>query len=276
MKRTLVLMTIIWFFSLPTQPPNMLTGKEIYRINCGAVVQIKTEEGDFGVGFLVSSDGKIMTANHVVTTRDSRFRQYATGITVSVAGQAQPYDAHPLTATPSGEAINYDSAVIKIKASNLPYMVLGNWDEVEVGDSLTILPSFPNLGCLLLQGIVSAKVSAQTDFGPKPVNTILFQTPIRNGFSGSPIFSRKGHVIGIQDTKVFGISTALDSLRAKWKQVSKGGITIIGGGSSASLPDSFIELIDNLDQNLISGLGSGVDIGYAKKQWEETRNAQQH
>jgi hypothetical protein len=112
------------------------------------------------------------------------------------------------------------------------------------------------------------KGSALTPLGPKPVDTILFQSPVRNGFSGSPIFDSKGRVVGIEDTKVFGISSTLDSLRTKWKEVSKGGTTIVGGGSSASLPDSFVELIDNLDQNLISGLGSGVDIGYAKREQE--------
>ena len=268
MKRALTLVVTAWLLSLFANAQNVLTGKEIYRINCKAVVQIKTNEG-FGVGFIVSSDGTIMTANHVVTTRESLFNKYASRIEVAIAGQSQPYQARPVTDNPSAEAVNSDSAVIKITASNpLPHLTLGSWDEVGVGDSLTILPSFPGLGCLLLQGIVSAKAVTQTGLGPNPVNVILFQVPIRNGFSGSPIFSAKGRVIGIQDTKVFGISPALDQQRKKWEaNVSPTApvtTTVHFGG--ADLGASMLEMINNLDQNLISGLGSGVDIAYAKEQ----------
>lgn len=262
MKRALVFVITFWFLSLSANAQNALTGKEIYRVNCKAVVQIRAGD-ELGVGFIVSADGLIMTANHVVTTRESQLKEYASRIDVVVAGKAQTYQAQPLTETPSADGINYDSAVIKIKASNLPHLTLGSWDEVEVGDSLTILPVFPGIGCLLLQGTVSAKASFQTYFGPKPVNTILFQTPIRNGFSGSPIFSPKGHVIGIQDTKVFGISPGLGELRAKWiASRSHGAVQIMG----VDIAGNFLEMINNLDQNLISGLGSGVDISYAKKQ----------
>jgi S1-C subfamily serine protease len=114
----------------------------------------------------------------------------------------------------------------------------------------------------MLQGTVSAKAAAQTSFGPNLVNTILFQAPIRNGFSGSPIFSRRGHVIGIQDTKVFGISPGLDKLRTKWTASRSSGAVLIMG---IDVGGNFLEMINNLDQNLISGLGSGVDITYAKE-----------
>jgi S1-C subfamily serine protease len=97
--------------------------------------------------------------------------------------------------------------------------------------------------------------------GPKPVDTLLFQAPIRNGFSGSPIFDSSGRVIGIEDTKVFGISPALGALRDKWAATLSGGSVRIMG---IDIAGSFTETINNLDQNLISGLGSGVAIHYAR------------
>jgi S1-C subfamily serine protease len=101
---------------------------------------------------------------------------------------------------------------------------------------------------------------------PLPVNTILFQAPVRNGFSGAPIFNSQGHVVGIEDTKVFGISPALDNLRTKWMATrGHGAVAMMGIDVSAS----FLELINNLDQNLISGLGSGVAIDYAKRLRED-------
>jgi S1-C subfamily serine protease len=114
------------------------------------------------------------------------------------------------------------------------------------------------MGCIMLEGILSNKSALVTDFGPKPVNMILFQAPVRNGVSGSPIFDSKGRVVGIEDTKVFGISPALDELRNKWQESAHIAF------SGIDLGGSFTELINNLDQNLISGLGSGVDIEYAR------------
>jgi hypothetical protein len=55
------------------------------------------------------------------------------------------------------------------------------------------------------------------------------------------------------------------------------GCTRSGGGSvsvfGVDLAGSFLEVINNLDQSLISGLGSGVDIEYAKKQQDATKQA---
>jgi S1-C subfamily serine protease len=270
MKRALVLAIAAWLLSFSANAKNVLTGKEIYRVNCKSVVQIQTEDG-FGVGFIVSSDGLIMTANHVVTTRASKFREYASDIKVAVFGKPTPYTATPIVAAVSDDQANYDSTVIKIKSDGLSQVTLGDWAAVDAGDPVTIIPSFPGFGCILLEGIVAAKGSAHTDMGPKPVNTIIFQSPIRNGFSGSPIFDSKGNVIGIEDTKVFGISLSLSDLRAQWaKTASMGRVAIMG----IDIAGSFTDIINNLDQNLISGLGSGVDIGYAKQEQEEAKNRQ--
>lgn len=260
-KRAWLLVVAICLLSLSAKSQNVLTGKEIYRINCGAIVQVYVNEFFSGVGFIVSGDGLIMTANHVVTTPESKRKGYASNIKVVVPGKPTPYPADPVATTVSDDQANYDSAIIRIKADKLPQVALGDWVGVDVGDPVTILPSFPGYGCILLEGTISAKGSPQTDMGPKPVKTIIFQSPVRNGFSGSPIFDSTGHVIGIEDTKVFGISPALDELRTKWAktgtQVSFMGIDLAG---------SFTEIINNLDQNLISGLGSGVAIDYAKEQ----------
>jgi hypothetical protein len=56
-----------------------------------------------------------MTANHVVTTKESKFRQYADHLQVVVEGHAAVLDAAPLIAQISNDQVNYDSALIKIK-----------------------------------------------------------------------------------------------------------------------------------------------------------------
>lgn len=268
MKSAVVLFAVLWVFAISTNAQKVLTRKEIYRINCKAIVQVYVNGTVFsGVGFIVSSDGLIITANHVVTTRESNFRQYASDIKVVVYGKETPYEAMPFATQVSGEQANFDSAVLKINASSLPHVTLGKWDEVDIGDSVFVIPSFPGMGCIMLEGGVANRAAFPTPFGPKPVNTILFQAPVRNGFSGAPIFNSQGHVVGIEDTKVFGINPALDHLRSGWMATrALGRVEIMGIDISAS----FLELINNLDQNLISGLGSGVAIDYARQLLEKT------
>lgn len=68
-------------------------------------------------------------------------------------------------------------------------------------------------------------------------------------------------------TKVFGISEPLDDVR-KQLAASAGQSTVIIQG--VSVAPTMTELINVLDQNLISGIGSGVAIEYAKKMQTET------
>ena len=263
--RTLSIIIAILGFTVSTNAQNMLSGKEIYRINRDCIAQISAGN-EFGNGFVTSADGIIVTANHVVATRDSHFKQYASNIKVAIFHNGLPTFnlATPVAPQISDDQVNFDYAKLKINASNLPHVVLGSSKEINIGDQITIIPSFPGIGTMLLQGIVSNTAAFKIDLGPKLVDTILFQCPVRNGFSGSPIFNSKGHVIGIVDTKVFGISPALDNLRTKWKESQTGGGAVIFMG--VDLASSFLEVINNLDQNLISGLGSGVAIDYVKQQ----------
>ena len=260
MKKICVFVAI-GFFAFVAHAQKSLTSREIYESNRGAIVEIGIGDKFSGNGFIVSSDGVILTANHVVTTPESQRKQYAVNLIVVINGKTYP--ARPLEATVSDDMANFDFAFLKIESSNLPHVTLGRWDEVRDGDTITIVPSWPGMGCLLLEGTVSNLATQKTFLGPKPVRTIIFQAPIRKGFSGSPFFSKQGHVIGIVDTLVFGISPALADLGNKWAPgPDKADLKMSG----ISLDASFTEVINNLDQNLISGLGSGVDISYAKQQ----------
>jgi S1-C subfamily serine protease len=253
----------LWIFSVSAYSQDMLARKEIYRVNREAVVQIGVGSNFSGDGFVVSADGVVVTANHVVTTRESKFHQYANGIQVRVVrnGIATIYPATPIEGDISDDQVNFDSVKLKITATGLNHVTLGNWDEIDIGSEVEVLASFPGPDTLMLEGPVSGKAAARSDLGPKPVNTVWFQCPVHNGFSGAPIFSSKGHVIGIVDTKVFGIAPALDQLRTEWAGF-KGGVRM----GNIDISGTFVELINNLDKNLVSGLGSGVDIAYAEQQ----------
>jgi S1-C subfamily serine protease len=203
----------------------------------------------------------------VVATRASHFREYSSNLTVVVFnGSAfKIYPAVPVLSPISADQANYDYAFLKIAGTDFVHVNLGDWDQIDIGSSLVIITSFPNIGpSMMLEGTVSGKTKGiNTDLGPKPFDTFIFQCPIRKGFSGAPIFSSKGTVVGIVDTEVFGISPALGELRTKWAPGPDKPNLDMGG---TSLGGSLAEIINNLDQNLISGLGSGVAINYAKEQ----------
>jgi S1-C subfamily serine protease len=277
MKTTLIASVITCLFSLSASAQNKLTSGDIYRLNHEAVVQINVGESFSGDGFLISSDGIIATANHVVATRDSHFREYSHNLSVvAFSGNTfRAYPAVPIVSPISADQANYDYAFLKITGNGFSHVQMGDWNQIEIGSSLVIIPSFPNVGpSMMLEGTVSGKAQGfNPDLGPKPFNTFVFQCPVRKGFSGAPIFNSKGIVVGIVDTEVFGISPALDEQRKKWAANNapnaSSRVTITIGTGGADIGASILELINNLDQNLISGLGSGVDIPYAKEQQKD-------
>lgn len=240
---------------------NSLTTGEIYRTDHDSVVEIQAGN-EFGNGFIVSANGIIVTANDLVATRKSKYTQYAHDIKVTVFqnSKATVYQATPLRADIPADQTNYDYARLKINATDLPYVSLGSLRTTSLGDRLTILARLPNVGVLMLQGKVVGRSMVKVDLGPKPVNVVIFQCPVGSGFSGAPIFNSAGNVVGITTTKILGVSPSLDLIRKELSQ-TKGNIN----AGDASFDARIIELIDSLDRNLISGLGSGVAIDYAKK-----------
>jgi S1-C subfamily serine protease len=249
------------FTACAQKEPAVMTSRDIYISNLAGIVEIGIGGKFSGNGFIVSADGLILTANHVVATPESRLKQYAANISVLFNGKLYP--AKTVENAISDDMSNFDFAFLKIEATNMPYLSLGSWNEVEPGDAVTVITSWPGMGPILLEGTVSNRVAYQTLLGPKPINSILFQAPIRKGFSGSPIFSKQGHIIGIVDSLVFGVGPGLGELRDKWGKTGSQAHVIFMG---IDLAGSFTEIIDNLDQNLISGMGSGVAIDYAKEQ----------
>jgi hypothetical protein len=163
--------------------PATLAG-DIYRKSSPAVVLIETlnekhEVTAAGSGFLVSSDGKILTNYHVVThTKEA---------TVRLANK-DAYDSVDVLDIDKRK----DIALIKIKALDLPFLVVGKSNTVDIGDQVFSL-STP-LGLLqntLSDGIVSG-IRAGDGYRYFQVTA-----PISHGSSGGPIFNSRGEVIGI-------------------------------------------------------------------------------
>jgi serine protease Do len=164
--------------------PQLAPFRELFR-QFGAPGQRPQRErkvSSLGSGFIISSDGYVVTNNHVV--------QGASDIVVTL------HDDTKLQATLVGRDPKTDLALLKVKpAGKLPYVKLGNSDKMRVGDWVVAVGNPFGLGGTVTAGIVSARgrninAGAYDDF-------IQTDAAINRGNSGGPLFNLDGEVIGI-------------------------------------------------------------------------------
>lgn len=134
-----------------------------------------------GSGFIVSSDGYILTNTHVVENADV--------VTVRLTDRRE-FDAKVI-----GTDRGTDVAVIKIEASNLPTVEIGDADELEPGQWVLAIGSPFGLENSATAGIVSATSRALG--GDSYVPFIQTDVAVNPGNSGGPLFNLDGEVIGI-------------------------------------------------------------------------------
>lgn len=134
-----------------------------------------------GTGVIISSDGYILTNNHVVEKADE--------ITVKLYSQKE-YKAKVV-----GRDKETDLAIIKINTNGLKPAKIGNSDKIEVGDWVMAVGSPFGLEQTVTQGIISAKGRI---IGAGPYDDFLqTDAAINPGNSGGPLINLNGEVIGI-------------------------------------------------------------------------------
>lgn len=149
------------------------------------------QEG-LGSGVIITSDGYILTNNHVV--KDAAKKG---GVHVKLTDK-RVFDARVIGTDPTT-----DVAVIKIDATNLPVAALGNSDEASVGQIVLAIGNPLNLTSTVTQGIVSSlnrpinifDVNETKNYGIS--NFIQTDAAINPGNSGGGLFDIHGAVIGI-------------------------------------------------------------------------------
>lgn len=140
--------------------------------------------GGVGSGFVMSSDGYIITNHHVVANADS--------ITVTLT------DRREYAAEVIGSDELSDVALIKIDAEDLRAVQFGDSEEVKVGEWVLAIGSPFGLEFSAAAGIVSAKSRNVPSRGPANyVSFIQTDVAINQGNSGGPLFNLDGEVIGI-------------------------------------------------------------------------------
>ncbi len=146
-----------------------------------------------GSGFITSSDGRIFTNAHVVAGAD----------TVSVVLK----DGRRFKGEVVGSDETTDVAVIKIDATGLPTVKLGDSDRLLPGQAAIAIGNPLGLDNTVTQGIISATGRSGADFGGSSrVNFIQTDTAINPGNSGGPLINSKGEVIGMNTAIIQGAS----------------------------------------------------------------------
>ncbi|MGB2115632.1 MAG: DegQ family serine endoprotease [Porticoccaceae bacterium] len=145
-----------------------------------------------GSGFVISSDGYILTNHHVV--------DQATEIQVLFSDRSE------YQATIIGSDRRSDLALLKIEAKNLDALKFADSDKLKVGEWVLAIGSPFGLDYSATVGIVSAKGrSLPTDQGENYVPFIQTDVAINPGNSGGPLFNLDGRVVGI-NSQIFSRS----------------------------------------------------------------------
>ena len=207
----------------------------------------KRRESGQGSGFIISADGYIMTNNHVVGDADK--------VTV------QLLDGSEYTAEIIGTDPPTDVALIKIDADEkLPFLPLGNSDQLEVGDWVLAFGNPFGLSHTLTAGIVSAKGRSGiglTDYE----NFIQTDAAINPGNSGGPLINLDGEVVGM-NTAIFsrsggymgiGFAIPINMAQNIYQQLVKhGGVT--RGRLGVLIQDLTKDLAESFDIDQRSGI----------------------
>lgn len=181
----------------------------------------KKQELGSGSGFLISSDGLIVTNRHVVDTTDA--------IYTVLLNNGKEYIATVL----ARDSV-LDVAIIKINATNLPYLKFANSDQLEVGESViaigNALGEFKNTVSTGVVSGLSRSLSASGGSGYQEFLYKVIQTDaaINRGNSGGPLLNLKGEVVGInvalaQGSSNVGFSLPINSVKSVIDQVKKTG-----------------------------------------------------
>lgn len=195
-----------------------LSIKEVASATADSVVEITTETvstnsffpqavtSGAGSGVILSTDGYIVTNNHVI--------EDANKVTVTTT------DGTSYEATLIGTDSTTDLAVIKIDAEGLTPAVMGSSSELEVGDTVVAIGNpLGELGGTVTDGIISA-LDREITIDDQTMHLLQTNASINPGNSGGGLFNDQGELIGIVNAKssgedIEGLGFAIPIDRAK-------------------------------------------------------------
>lgn len=183
-----------------------MTAAEVYAANVNSTVGIttsittnywgyQTTAAASGSGFILTADGYILTNYHVIENSNS--------VKVTM------YDGTSYDATIVGYDESNDIAVLKIDATGLTPVVLGDSDKLNVGDPVVAIGNpLGELTFSLTVGYVSALDREVTLSSGTTMDLIQTDAAINSGNSGGALFNSYGEVVGITNAKYSSSSSS--------------------------------------------------------------------
>jgi len=150
----------------------------------------KQRQTSLGSGVIISEQGYILTNNHVIDGSDE--------ILVAL------HDGRTVEASVVGTDPETDLAILKINQGKLPSIIMGNSDDLRVGDVVLAIGNPFGVGQTVTQGIVSAKGRSQLGISTFE-NFIQTDAAINPGNSGGALINAHGALVGI-NTAIFSRS----------------------------------------------------------------------
>ena len=196
--------------TVPVDTDELMTAAQVYAANVNATVGITTSvttnfwgyqstAAASGSGFFISSDGYIVTNHHVIEASDR--------ITVTLFS-GESHEARLV-----GYDESNDIAVLKIEGEGFTPVILGDSDELNVGDDVVAIGNpLGELTFSLTAGKVSAKDREVTFSNAVMMSLLQTDCAINSGNSGGALFNLYGEVIGVTNAKYSGSSSGSASI----------------------------------------------------------------
>ncbi len=147
----------------------------------------------FGSGFMISADGYIITNHHVVAGANNIIVRFS--------------DRRELSANLVGSDQASDIALLKVDGAGLPFLRLGNSDELKAGQWVIAIGSPFGYEYSVTAGVVSGTGRRSMDPSQRYVPFIQTDVAINRGNSGGPLLSSDGDVVGV-NSQIFSITGA--------------------------------------------------------------------
>jgi len=189
--------------SLPPQFDNPMF-RQFFGFQMPNSPQERVQRGA-GSGFILSSDGKIVTNAHVIDGADS--------VTVTLR-DGRSFDGRVLGTDPVT-----DVAVVQIEAEDLPAVTLRDSEGLQPGEWAIAIGNPLGLDNTVTTGIISAigRSSSEVGVADKRVDFIQTDAAINPGNSGGPLLDQQGHVVGmntaiIQNAQGLGFAIPINTV----------------------------------------------------------------
>jgi len=240
--------------------------RDFFNFQIPSQVQNGTEETQIGAGsgFIVSADGYIITNKHVVEEEDAKYT-----VILKDAGHLD----EKIEATVIARDPNNDIAILKIDKTDLPFLTLGNSDNLNVGQTTVAigyaLGEFDNtVSKGIISGLSRSIYASGSSSGTESLeNLIQTDAAVNPGNSGGPLLDIEGNVIGVNvamaDAQSIGFAIPIGEVIPAYEEAKASGT--IKKEAKAFLGVRYINIDSSLQEENSLPYNYGVIISRGEK-----------